>query len=571
MIEITLYSYFSSIQIFATGYLFYLFFFKKNINNEINIFEFGFYGVILLSFISIFLNFFISLSRIVNDIIFLTPLILFFFFFKKKIFIKIITFSIPVAVLFTLTISFDTIYRPDAGLYHLPYVSIINENKIIIGLNNLHFRFGHTSIIQYLSAIYNNHLFNNNGILIPLGIIYCHSIGYLILEIFNKKNKNLVIIFFTLFVFSIFSINRYGSFGNDAPAHFLFFYLICESLKKNEIIYKIKKTTLISSFIFLNKVTLLLCFLIPIYLIIKNFKLKNILNKASVFSFVFLCIFLFKNFLVSGCLIFPVEQTCIKNTFWYDYGSNRNSNAVNARIENEAWTKDWVNQENVKKDLNEYISDFDWIYVWSKNHGKNIIIKISPFLIFMSLIIITVLIYEFKNKNYKKEEEKKYINNENYFFLCLVCISGSILWFFKFPVFRYGYSYLISGFALLLLISLGNLQIFNNIFKFKKILYIIVLLLFFGVISKNIFRIVNNYTLKNPWPSIYSEKNDLTKIDNIPIIKNKKIIFYKSKSGTCHYNKSPCTHYFNGNDFTLDEINLKILFSYKIYYFSKIN
>ena len=40
----------------------------------------------------------------------------------------------------------------------------------------------------------------------------------------------------------------------------------------------------------------------------------------------------------------PVEQTCIKNLYWYDNGSNRESNAVNARLENEAWTKGWVNK-----------------------------------------------------------------------------------------------------------------------------------------------------------------------------------------------------------------------------------
>ena len=59
---------------------------------------------------------------------------------------------------FLLTISYDGTYRPDAGLYHLPYISILNENKIIIGLSNIHFEFGHVSILQYLSAIYNNFL-----------------------------------------------------------------------------------------------------------------------------------------------------------------------------------------------------------------------------------------------------------------------------------------------------------------------------------------------------------------------------------------------------------------------------
>ena len=43
-------------------------------------------------------------------------------------------------------------YRPDAGFYHIPYIQILNENKIILGLANIHSRFGHVSIIQYLSG-----------------------------------------------------------------------------------------------------------------------------------------------------------------------------------------------------------------------------------------------------------------------------------------------------------------------------------------------------------------------------------------------------------------------------------
>ena len=58
-----------------------------------------------------------------------------------------------------LLILYSNINRPDAGLYHLPYNAILNENKILIGIYNINFRFAHSSIIQYLSGIYNNHFF----------------------------------------------------------------------------------------------------------------------------------------------------------------------------------------------------------------------------------------------------------------------------------------------------------------------------------------------------------------------------------------------------------------------------
>jgi len=468
--------------------------------------------------------------------------------------------------------SYDTINRPDAGLYHLPYVSIVNESKIIIGANNLHFRFGHISIMQYLSALYNNHLFLDHGILIPLGLIYCHGLGYLIFELFTTKNKELIIVFFTLFSFAIFTMNRYGGFGNDAPAHFLFFYLICESLKNNDILYKIKKTTLISTFVFLNKVTLLFCFFFPAYFAIRNFKLSHIFNKTNIFCLIFLLLFLFRNFLVSGCLVFPVEQTCVKQAFWYDSGSNRNSNAINTRLENEAWTKGWIDQYELKKDFKNYLSDYGWVSVWSKNHGKLIAKRTAPFLTFIILIICAFLIYRFKNKDYKKEYKINFLLDRYVFFF--ICILGSVLWFFKFPVFRYGYSYFASAFSLFLLITLGNFNFFHSHEKLKKTLIALSSLLLLAIVAKNTMRIypklfVEKNDRESAWPNIYSENKNSKKIDNIPIYKGEQFLFYKSKNGTCHYSKSPCTHYFNHADSPLDEINLKFFKGYKIFYFKK--
>jgi len=424
--------------------------------------------------------------------------------------------------------------------------------------------------MQYLSALYNNHLFLDHGILIPLGIIYCYAIGYLISETLNSKNKELLIFIFTIFAFSIFTMNRYGEFGNDAPAHFLFFYLICEALKNNDIIDKIKKTSLIATFVFLNKVTLVFCFLIPLYFLIKELKIKIIFNRLNNFCLLFLILFLIKNFLTSGCLIFPVEQTCIKKVFWYDSNSHRNSNAINTRLENEAWAKGWVNQTPFKKNFNDYITDYGWVETWKNNHGKIIIKKITPFLIFISLIICSLLILQLKKKDYKKNDVNFLI--DRYVFL-LICFLGSIFWFLKFPVFRYGNSYLASTLSLFLLIILGNYNFFQNLIKFKKVVVFFLVLMLLVISVKNLIRIFPKITnIKNyqsAWPNIYSDDPYSKKDENIPIFKNKEFLFYKSKSGACYFSSAPCTHYFYQTDFILNEINLKILKGYKFFYFQK--
>ena len=68
----------------------------------------------------------------------------------------------------------------------MPYINILNENNLIIGVTNLHFRYGHTSILQYSSAIFNNIIIGSNGILILPAIFFKFS-GLFFENINNKK------------------------------------------------------------------------------------------------------------------------------------------------------------------------------------------------------------------------------------------------------------------------------------------------------------------------------------------------------------------------------------------------
>jgi|TARA_B100001964_G_C14258504_1_gene613831 hypothetical protein len=571
MIEIFLYSLLSSIHLYICGYLFYYVFISKEIAIKNNIFELALYGAFVLCFIALFLNFFTSLNKTVNNVLLFLPIIIFLiFYFNKKLIRNAIFYSIPIAILFLLTVSYDNTYRPDAGSYHLPYISILNENKILTGINNIHYRFGHTSIIQYLSSIYNNNIFNEKGITIPLCLIFCNFIGYFIYEIFNKKNTKLIKIFiFIILVFVLFRVNRYSNFGNDAPANLLFFYLIIESLKENNNFLKIQKTIFASIFIFLNKITLLFGLLIPIYFIKKNFKLNNLFNRVSIFGIIFLILYCGKNILVSGCVIFPIEQSCIKSVYWYDNESKRGSNAINTRLENEAWTKGWPNQIGRKENYKNYLSNFNWVKTWKNSEAKRIIKKLTPFTIFLFLLFIILLGHEYKNKNRLKLINRVKINKD-YYFCLIITFLGSLLWFLKFPVFRYGYGYLISLLGILIALCFKNFKFFTDEFILNKSIKYIIIILFLGITIKNGNRIYSSFNENiDPWPNIYSEDKKNKKKINIPITKNQKIIFYKSKHGECYYSKSPCTHFYNGNDFKIDDINLEIFKGYKIYYFER--
>ena len=202
------------------------------------------------------------------------------YFWNKKFVLFILISS---TIILLLTFGSHT-YRPDSGLYHFPYIQILNEEKIILGLSNLHYRFGHISIIQYLSAINYNFIFGLNGIVFPSAIIACAvliNLSYHFLNYIKSRNFNFHF-FFLLSVISYicFKMNRYGEYGNDAPTHFLTFFLISEILYLKSNIRTKDFIILfnISIFIILNKITMFFVFLLP-FVFLRKINFREILKK----------------------------------------------------------------------------------------------------------------------------------------------------------------------------------------------------------------------------------------------------------------------------------------------------
>lgn len=496
--------------------------FSKNIIN----------GIILISFISIFLNFFTALTKEVNSILFI--ILLFFFFkftpFKTKkylIFLFLIT-SLTYILLFA-----SHTYRPDAGLYHLSYINILNKEKIVFGLANLHFRFGHTSIIQYLSAINYNFLTGINGISIPSAII-ASAVIINFLSKFKKhilkKNYNFHFYYLLgILIYIFFKMNRYAEFGNDAPAHFLTFYFFSEFLileKKKLNPHNFFNITLVSVFIILNKITLIFILIIPLILFIKN---KHLIIFKK-FNFYLLIIFgtlwIIKNLIISGCLVYPVKITCNKNLVWADIDTVKKIS-----LENEAFSKNWPNYD--KRDETsqiEYVKNFNWIKNWSSklfDEQKEKSFAYSLFLIFLSIFLF------YKTDKSDKKKEKKLL------FLFTVLIS-TIFWLIKIPDYRYAYSVIISLITYPFALFLSSRNFLQNA---EKIFSTIIIIFFSVFLLQNFIRIYNTSIYdKYPNPRIYSHNSDNKKL----IYNSKKIngiTVYNQKSGYCMYGKNFCTPY----------------------------
>jgi len=150
MFEIIIYSLISNSLFYSYGHFLK---YEKYQNKFDNINDRAILGCIILSFIALILNFFFPLSKELNTIILIVGFLIFFLKRKKNFKKKEVYYLILSSVVTSALLIYSNVNRPDAGLYHLPYISFLNENKIIFGLSNVHFRFGTVSILQYLSAI----------------------------------------------------------------------------------------------------------------------------------------------------------------------------------------------------------------------------------------------------------------------------------------------------------------------------------------------------------------------------------------------------------------------------------
>ena len=92
---------------------------------------------------------------------------------------------------------------------------------------------------------------------------------------------------------------------------------------------------------------------------------KNFLNLFFSRSFFFYCLFFLiftigYTFLNSGCLIFPIVQTCFENLAW----SIDKSAIEDVKLWFELWSKSGARPGFVVENRLEYVSNFNWLPSW---------------------------------------------------------------------------------------------------------------------------------------------------------------------------------------------------------------
>jgi len=259
-----------------------------------------------------FVIFFTSKTAFKQEIISLKNIFISFNFYFKLLFIGLF--------IITLAQSATKPYLIDNESYYIQTIKWVNEYGYVKGLSNLHPFFAQNSAWHTLQAAFNfpfltNLLNDLNGFVFVL-------ISFLAVEMLNNfksTNDKQGFCFGLILLFTLFLMQFISSPSPDLLVFTLtlyVFYLFLNNFKKiNSDSFKIILS--IALFLCLVKVTIAIIVIPVIVLFIKNFKLlKNNLPSLFLLSFVVLTIFIFKNILISGYLLFPIESLDVFDFDW---------------------------------------------------------------------------------------------------------------------------------------------------------------------------------------------------------------------------------------------------------------
>ena len=315
-------------------------------------------------------------------------------------------------------------------------------------------------------------------------------------------------------------MSRYDDYGNDAPGHFLFFFLISEILKKKFFDIDFNKLLILSIFIFLNKISFILVLIFPVIWIFLYRKLNT--NITMIIGIFFLLLWLLKNIIVSGCAIYPIKITCISGLKW-STTNNQTINTKNVHIETEAWSKGYPDQKEYNQQ--EFIKEFNWVKTWSKKHLIYILYKVLPFI---SVLIFLYIILR-KNNNVVEQHSTAKLN-----YILLFSIISFLLWFAKAPVYRFGYSSIVIIISIIYIKMIKKYFVYN--FQNAKHLNIVLFISILLLIGKQLPRIfkakdgIVNRGLQNIYSNYEYKKVNL-----------QDLTFHISPN--CSYTKIWCTYY----------------------------
>ena len=487
---ILLHSLLFSFIIYTHGFIFL----KKIIKskNTQNFYETSLIGLIITIILAQFVNFFLPLNDhllVLNIILLIFYVIFFHQIFKENLKINLKFFFIIISL------SFINIYgsgfSDDLNHYHYSFISNADKTSFIWGQSFLHPLYGTSPSWLIGHSYFNFDQYKLQDIHVLNGIVLFLVLGCLFLELKtqNVKKKIYNPILFCLIFFILLKYTRLKEFGIDRPSTLLFCFLIFYYLKyflapnKKDILINFIIIFLISFFIFSIKIIYLPVLLFPLIIFYRHKSDLAKLNLRYLIILLPIVVFIMKNVLGSGCLIYPFETSCVKSIPWSNFiGAHELS--LSAEIFNKSW-----HSYSGEMSKESFIKDFNWIPTWFER-GKIEIIEL--FLTTFSIMIISFMLFNLRSK--------KFILTNTYLkdfkiILFLIILFSTLIYFLKNPVIRMNHFTIIS---LMILIISTILKSSVNAYKINFINVLLILGFLFNF-SKNYQRIHDNDFINNPY------------------------------------------------------------------------
>ena len=469
---------------------------KTNVSTD----DIGFVGLVGIFFLILYsylTHFFIEHDYL-HNIIFIIIGLVSVYYFKFKILTKknLIFLFLIFSIIFVAFIIFKT--HDDFGYYHFPYSYYLNKFSMIIGIGPLNHGFKTPSSIFYLNSLFylphlDYYLYHMGSILV-LGFSNIILVSNIKKYLDQKDNNNFFFLNLLAFIFINIFFYRIAEHGTDRSAQILIFLFFIYILSLREHYEKFdnilpKLIILLSLIISLKSFYILyFIFIIPfIYYILKDNKAylidKIFRNPILYFSILLGACVMLVYFFNTGCLLYPVQQTCISGIEW---GIPKSEvSALNTHYQ--WWSKAGGGpgySHEIEKEL--YIQNLNWLSNWIDKYFFN---KMSDFL--LSLVFISiVLVIIFRSKKKKLINKNFKINLFYYFCIILLLVE----WFYNHPSLRYG-GFVI--FALIFFIPLSHLlskyEISQNFGLKIMIIFFLVSSIFIGRNVDRIFYEQNFY------------------------------------------------------------------------------
>ena len=470
---------------------------EKSISDEIfglNIeFFFPVLGLFVLGNIVVIFNFF---SGINNTIFWIILILIFVFNFIKAPTIKLNLLNILNYILIPAILSISTRdlgLHPDTGLYHLNYQNWIRSEKIVAGFTNLNERFGYSSIYDFISAPL---WFGDNFILLQFVnlsfiVLFFHFLSY---NLINKKNNDLFIASYFVILFGLLDNFGFGGGRNgflyiegigkpDVAFAVIFFItniLLISSIRSKR--YN-NQDFLVASLLILFSIQLRVFGILSLlllgyyYLELSNYKMSILKNKMLLLipSILMGSLWMLKNVIISSCLFFPVEFTCINSLSWNAFEHAKDAAYI---------VQDFYYGLPTE---NGYVG---WYNHWMSSEQNSAMAK--NFL--LSLLIITVFRILFFKGRTRTSFDLKIIT-------IMFILFNFYLWLYNAPAIRLAMGTILLSVGV---IGFGNLDLrfknrFFNLYENKMIISIIII--FCTLLTPRIYKYSD--FIKNPLESYF--------------------------------------------------------------------